>query len=61
LLLSVAQVRQNEPKLLSLNDVRTDICFIEETAAASPSVEFIDENGGGPGLRLRKPQRAKHK
>ena len=22
-------------------------------------VEFIDENGGGPGLRLRKPQRSK--
>jgi hypothetical protein len=22
-------------------------------------VEFIDENGGGPGLRLRKRQRAK--
>ena len=22
-------------------------------------VEFIDENGGGPGLRLRKPPRAK--
>jgi hypothetical protein len=23
------------------------------------SVEFIDENGGGPGVRLRKPQRSK--
>ena len=22
-------------------------------------VEFIDENGGGPGVRLRKPQRSK--
>jgi hypothetical protein len=22
-------------------------------------VKFIDENGGGPGVRLRKPQRAK--
>ena len=25
-----------------------------------PGVEFIDENGGGPGVRLRKRQRAKH-
>ena len=24
-----------------------------------PGVEFIDENGGGPGVRLRKRQRAK--
>ena len=22
-------------------------------------IEFIDENGGGPGVRLRKPQRSK--
>ena len=28
-------------------------------AFESAGVEFIDENGGGPGLRLRKPQRAK--
>jgi hypothetical protein len=25
----------------------------------SAGVEFIDENGGGPGVRLRKRQRAK--
>jgi hypothetical protein len=24
-----------------------------------PGIEFIDENGGGPGVRLRKPQRSK--
>ena len=24
----------------------------------SAGIEFIEENGGGPGLRLRKPQRA---
>jgi hypothetical protein len=23
------------------------------------AIEFIDENGGGPGVRLRKPQRPK--
>jgi hypothetical protein len=28
-------------------------------AFESAGVEFIDENGGGPGLRLRKRQRAK--
>jgi hypothetical protein len=29
-------------------------------AAAQPAgVEFIDENGGGPGVRLRKPQWSK--
>jgi hypothetical protein len=28
-------------------------------AFESASVELIDENGGGPGVRLRKPQRSK--
>jgi hypothetical protein len=28
-------------------------------ALESAGVEFIDENGGGPGVRLRKRQRAK--
>jgi hypothetical protein len=28
-------------------------------ALEAAGVEFIDENGGGPGLRLRKRQRAK--
>jgi hypothetical protein len=28
-------------------------------ALESAGLEFIDENGGGPGLRLRKRQRAK--
>jgi hypothetical protein len=30
-----------------------------EADAVSPSVEFIDENGGGPGVRLRNRQRPK--
>ena len=30
-------------------------------ALVSVGVEFIDENGGGPGVRLRKRQRAKQK
>jgi hypothetical protein len=28
-------------------------------ALESAGVEFIDENGGGPGLRLRKPPKQK--
>jgi transcriptional regulator with XRE-family HTH domain len=30
-----------------------------QTALELAGVEFIDENGGGPGVRLRKRQRAK--
>jgi hypothetical protein len=29
------------------------------TALERAGVEFIDENGGGPGVRLRKPLRGK--
>jgi hypothetical protein len=29
-------------------------------ALEAAGVDFIDENGGGPGVRLRKPQRPKH-
>jgi hypothetical protein len=29
------------------------------SAIASAGVEFIDENGGGPGVRLRKPPKLK--
>jgi hypothetical protein len=30
-------------------------------ALEAAGVEFIDENGGGPGVRLRKPSEAKPK
>jgi transcriptional regulator with XRE-family HTH domain len=30
-----------------------------EAVLKRAGVEFIDENGGGPGVRLRKPQRKK--
>jgi hypothetical protein len=30
--------------------------FPEFSQVVSPGVEFIDENGGGPGVRLRKRQ-----
>jgi hypothetical protein len=42
--LSVAQVCRHEPKLFVLNDLPI-------------AIYFIDENGGGPGVRLRKRQR----
>jgi transcriptional regulator with XRE-family HTH domain len=34
--------------------------LIEKTLRAA-GVEFIDENGGGPGVRLRKPQQKSRK
>ena len=37
------------PYQRTLEDVRS--------ALEKAGVEFIDENGGGPGVRLRKPQR----
>jgi transcriptional regulator with XRE-family HTH domain len=30
-----------------------------EKVLAKAGIDFIDENGGGPGIRLRKPQRSK--
>ena len=47
--------RQNEPKFIFLaNDASG-----EAAAKKIADVEFIDENGGGLGVRLRKRQRAK--
>ena len=39
----------HEPRRATLDVIRR--------AFESAGVEFIDENGGGPGVRLRKPQR----
>jgi transcriptional regulator with XRE-family HTH domain len=41
----------HEPRPATLQVVRQ--------ALESAGVEFIDENGGGPGVRLRKPQKQK--
>ena len=41
----------HEPRRATLDVVRR--------AFEKAGVEFIDENGGGPGVRLRKPVRAK--
>ena len=37
----------------------TDACGVIRTALGSAGVEFIEENGGGPGVRLRKRQQKK--
>ena len=41
----------HEPRRATLDVIRR--------ALIEAGVEFIDENGGGPGVRLRKPARAK--
>jgi len=41
----------HEPRRSTLNVIRR--------ALEAAGVEFIDENGGGPGVRLRKPPKPK--
>jgi len=48
-----AELRASETSLTSANDRA-----IRRTLEAA-GVEFIDENGGGPGVRLRKPHEQK--
>jgi transcriptional regulator with XRE-family HTH domain len=43
----------SQPRRATLDVVRR--------AFESASVEFIDENGGGPGVRLRKPPQGKQR
>src|SRR5437660_12759709 len=54
--LSVATIRraeltENETSMTAANDLAV------RRALEAAGVEFIDENGGGPGVRLRKPHR----
>ena len=44
---------ETETSLTATNDLAI------RRALEAAGVEFIDENGGGPGVRLRKPQRSK--
>ena len=44
---------EGEASMMAANDLAV------RRALEMAGVEFIDENGGGPGLRLRKRQRAK--
>jgi hypothetical protein len=48
-----AEVSQDKTSLTIPNN------FAIRTALENAGVEFIDENGGGPGVRLRKRQQAK--
>jgi hypothetical protein len=46
-----------------LSDSETSMTAANDSAVRRPlemaGVEFIDENGGGPGVRLRKPPQGK--
>jgi hypothetical protein len=48
-----AEVLDGETSLTTANDQAI------RRALEAAGVEFIDENGGGPGVRLRKPTRQK--
>jgi ribosome-binding protein aMBF1 (putative translation factor) len=48
-----AEVAEAETSLTVANDLAV------RRALESAGVEFIDENGGGPGVRLRKPSKGK--
>jgi transcriptional regulator with XRE-family HTH domain len=56
--LSVATIRraeltEDETSMTAANDVAV------RRALEAAGVEFIDENGGGPGVRLRRPEKGK--
>jgi predicted transcriptional regulator len=57
----------SEPTIARLESTDGDLGGREETAEKiqaaikAGGVDFIDENGGGPGVRLRKPQQARRK
>jgi transcriptional regulator with XRE-family HTH domain len=58
--LSVATIRRaeltdNETSMTAANDLAV------RRALEAAGVEFIDENGGGPGVRLKKAKRVPHK
>jgi ribosome-binding protein aMBF1 (putative translation factor) len=58
--LSVATIRraelmEEETSMTTANDIAV------RRALESAGVEFIDENGGGPGVRLRRSTKAKEK
>ena len=43
----------------SRRPVSREVVQVIRLALEAAGIEFIDENGGGPGVRLRKRQRAK--
>jgi hypothetical protein len=48
-----AELTDDETSMTAANDLAV------RRALEAAGVEFIDENGGGPGVRLRKPLRGK--
>jgi transcriptional regulator with XRE-family HTH domain len=48
-----AEIAESEISMTAANDLAV------RRALEAAGVEFIDENGGGPGVRLRKRQRPK--
>jgi len=48
-----AELAESDTVMTATNDLAV------RRALESGGVEFIDENGGGPGVRLRKPLRSK--
>jgi len=48
-----AELKESETALTTANDLAI------RRALEAAGVEFIDENGGGPGVRLRKPHQKK--
>jgi transcriptional regulator with XRE-family HTH domain len=48
-----AELKETETSLTTANDLAL------RRALETAGIEFIDENGGGPGVRLRKRQRSK--
>ena len=50
-----AELTEHETSMTAANDLAV------RRALEAAGVEFIDENGGGPGVRLRKPLRSKPK
>jgi len=48
-----AEVAENGTSLTAANELAI------RRALEAAGIEFIDENGGGPGVRLREPQRNK--
>jgi len=55
-LIGVATIRQFEG---NATEPRQATLLVLRQAFEKAGVEFIEENGGGPGVRLRKPQRQK--
>ena len=55
--IGIVTVRQLEA---ALHQPRRATLDVVRRAFEAAGVEFIDENGGGPGVRLRKPPSAKN-